>query len=87
MVCDKAFIFHTHTSCRKSFSLLLRSPAQVKVTFTDKGLLQGHLCFTNASCLKCLVFHLRFKISSFLNPLPDDKILDWSKLEQIADDI
>ena len=23
----------------------------------------------------------------FFNPLPDDKILDWSKLEQIADDI
>ena len=21
------------------------------------------------------------------NPLPDDKILDWSKLKQIADDI
>ena len=23
----------------------------------------------------------------YLNPLPDDKILDWSKLKQIADDI
>ena len=23
----------------------------------------------------------------FFNPLPDNKILDWSKLEQIADDI
>ena len=22
-----------------------------------------------------------------INPLPDDKILDWSKLKQIADDI
>ena len=22
-----------------------------------------------------------------VNPLPDDKILDWSKLEQIADNI
>ena len=22
-----------------------------------------------------------------INPLPDDKILDWSKLQQIADDI
>ena len=22
-----------------------------------------------------------------LNPLPDDKILDWSKLKQVADDI
>ena len=25
--------------------------------------------------------------SYFLNPLPDHKILDWSKLKQIADDI
>ena len=24
---------------------------------------------------------------NYLNPLPDDKILDWSKLKQIADDI
>ena len=23
----------------------------------------------------------------FIKPLPDDKILDWSKLKQIADDI
>ena len=23
----------------------------------------------------------------FVNPLPDDKILDWFKLKQIADDI
>ena len=23
----------------------------------------------------------------FISPLPDDKILDWSKLKQIADDI
>ena len=22
-----------------------------------------------------------------INPLPDDKILDWSKMKQIADDI
>ena len=22
-----------------------------------------------------------------VNPLPDDKILDWSKLKQVADDI
>ena len=27
-----------------------------------------------------------FKMKWF-NPLPDDKILDWSKLKQIADDI
>ena len=25
--------------------------------------------------------------STFLNPLPDDKSLDWSKLKQTADDI
>ena len=26
-------------------------------------------------------------LNRVLNPLPDDKILDWSKLKQIADDI
>ena len=26
-------------------------------------------------------------MESFSNPIPDDKILDWSKLKQIADDI
>ena len=24
--------------------------------------------------------------SGYINPLPDDKILDWSKLKQIADE-
>ena len=27
------------------------------------------------------------KQKKMLNPLPDDKILNWSKLKQIADDI
>ena len=41
--------------------------------------------------------HLRYKavenimrkgeIARYINPLPDDKILDWSKLKQIADNI
>ena len=26
-------------------------------------------------------------LTMFLNPIPDDKILDWSKLKQIADGI
>ena len=26
-------------------------------------------------------------VESLFNPLPDDKIVDWSKLKQIADDI
>ena len=29
---------------------------------------------------------LDFSRQNLLNPLPDDKILDWSKLKQIADD-
>ena len=32
-------------------------------------------------------FHPVMKTSGLLTPLPDDKILDWSKLKQIADDI
>ena len=31
--------------------------------------------------LHCLLEHLL----SLINPLPDDKILDWSKLKQIAE--
>ena len=27
------------------------------------------------------------EITEYINPLPDDKILDWSKLKQIADNI
>ena len=29
----------------------------------------------------------KLTFSWLLNPLPDDKILDWSKLKQTADDI
>ena len=30
---------------------------------------------------------LKFVVWERVNPLPDDKILDWSKLKEIADDI
>ena len=33
-------------------------------------------------CLEYLVW-----VTCILNPLPDNKILDWSKLKEIADDI
>ena len=29
----------------------------------------------------------KYSVSLSINQLPDDKILDWSKLKQIADDI
>ena len=32
-------------------------------------------------------FYIRFVTNPIINSLPDDKILHWSKLEQIADDI
>ena len=32
------------------------------------------------------VFYANLILKSF-NPLPDEKILDWSKLKQMADDI
>ena len=35
-----------------------------------------------ASSMSCMLSYL-----ILLNPLPDDKILDWSKLKQISDDI
>ena len=31
--------------------------------------------------------HRKDKGSPLFNPVPDNKILDWSKLKQIADDI
>ena len=31
------------------------------------------------------VRHVQRKLMVMFNPLPDDKILDWSKLKQIAD--
>ena len=38
-----------------------------------------------SKALKCKQFFLRYPFS--LNSLPDDKILDWCNLKQIADDI
>ena len=32
-----------------------------------------------------IVLHSHIIMEGVLNPLPDDKILDWSKLKQIAD--
>ena len=54
-------------------------------------------CVTSLQNKKKMVF-LRFFVNmdlghhapptpTILNPLPDDKILEWSKLKQIADDI
>ena len=42
------------------------------------------LSFITVDFLQCLVF---LEALFAFNPLPDDKILDWSKLKQIADDI
>ena len=37
-------------------------------------------------CLKSRICYFA-AFSQLVNPLPDDNILDWSKLKQIADDI
>ena len=34
----------------------------------------------------CSCVHASVQMCPALNPLPDDKILDWSKLKQFADD-
>ena len=31
-------------------------------------------------------FHINSSLKTLFNPLPDDKILDWSRLKQFADD-
>ena len=39
-------------------------------------------------CGKGLFIRVHVRLSkTFFNPFPDDKILEWSKLKQIADDI
>ena len=44
-------------------------------------------CFTNQQNLDLDQMERRLQIHVLFNPRPDDKILDWSKLKQIADDI
>ena len=43
--------------------------------------------FLHVCCEKGRIRCVKVTIDFLLNPLPDDKILDWSKLKQIADDI
>ena len=54
----------------------------LKLTF-GKGLMNQNL--------SCEIKELKVQIDVYLwqsiNPLPDDKILEWSKLKQIADNI
>ena len=37
--------------------------------------------------LQFICINLEFVVYSCFNPLPSDKVLDWAKLKQIADDI
>ena len=46
----------------------------------------GNSCLVSSSLLQ-LEKITEAKCYVFESPLPDDKILDWSKLKQIADDI
>ena len=36
--------------------------------------------------MHCIYQRVLERMSHLFNPLPDDKLLDWSKLKQIADD-
>ena len=56
----------------------LRSRSNMKVTFLKNGRFGGiSVSQTHLVCILNILF----------NPLPDDKISDWSYLKQIADDI
>ena len=35
---------------------------------------------------RSLLIILKYRFGTYFNPLPDDKILDWSKLKEFADD-
>ena len=46
----------------------------------------SHLCCKTSCYIIILHRNLRY-LGTSVNPLPDDKILDWSKLKQIAEEI
>ena len=53
--------------------------AQVSVNITDYEETSIHSVYEAVS--------QDAEVTYLLNPLPDDKILDWSKLKQMAEDI
>ena len=59
--------------------------------FVGKGENAGNQHFLHSpQCFQKLSCSMSFKLGAGwyrVNPLSDDKILDWSKLKQIADDI
>ena len=67
-----------------SHSVLKRlvSQGHQKVSLCGNGLKRAF-----AVKVKMADEHSNIMISLVLNPLPDDKILDWSKLKETADDI
>ena len=64
-------LFQTERGCRRQMLTTSNTPFSYNV-FKDY-LLQSHLKFD--------------LYNGGFNPLPDNKILDWSKLKQTADDI
>ena len=51
-------------------------------TETESGIKPATSC---SQVLFCMLYHLSYIRSAQINLLPDDKILDWSKMKQIAD--
>ena len=64
-----------HYSCHH-FSPLIRTKTFIIVS----------MCIKMEDLSGKLVFYIYF-VMAYVNPLPDDKILDWFKLIQIVDDI
>ena len=56
-------------------------PTLSKTAAADHLVIERLQCITNLETIE------QSPVKWELNPLPDDKILDWSKLKQIADDI
>ena len=54
--------------------------SKLQEKFCDKKLLEFGTCLEKTGSVQG-------EGETILNPLPDDKILDWSKLTQIADNI
>ena len=89
---------HVLTFISNTFISYTTSWILTKLDRNDPGIALFRFSFKNLTPIKILVamqtkLKNNVKVLAFyskdthFNPLPDDKILDWSKLKQIADDI
>ena len=91
--CDSIDISTTSTILPGSCSGSSGKFHQMRAIYSSPSFVKLPLEFTNAGTIVItvniftrLVYDL-CSVKMAFNPLPEDKILDWSKLKQLADDI